>query len=74
LYIKIEKGKKMSEDMKELKKELAKRKRIAMEIASEIHDIVEDTIWTNHVKLPQLSQKLLAAVEEVHAFAAEHGL
>ncbi|MFA6191916.1 MAG: CCE_0567 family metalloprotein [Sulfurimonas sp.] len=64
----------MSEDMKELKKELAKRKRIAMEIASEIHDIVEDTIWTNHVKLPQLSQKLLAAVEEVHAFAAEHGL
>jgi hypothetical protein len=64
----------MSEEKKELKKELAKRKRMAMEIASEIHDIVEDTIWTDHVKLPDLSQKLVAAVEEVHSFQEANAL
>lgn len=64
----------MSEDMKELKKELAKLKRIAMEIASEIHDIVEDTIWTNHVKLPELSKKLYDAVEEANAFKEKYAL
>lgn len=64
----------MSIDPKELKKELAKRKRIAMEIASEIHDIVEDTIWTDSVKLPELSQKLVAAVEEVHSFKEANAL
>ena len=58
----------MSEETKTLKKELAKRKRIAMEIASEIHDIVEDTIWVDYVKMPELSQKLVAAVEEAHSF------
>ncbi|MCX6051146.1 MAG: CCE_0567 family metalloprotein [Campylobacterales bacterium] len=64
----------MSEDMKELKKELAKLKRIAMEIASEIHDIVEDTIWTNHVKLPELSKKLYDAVEEANTFKEKYAL
>ena len=54
----------MSEDVKELKKELAKRKRMAVEIASEIHDIVEDTLWTDAVKMPELSEKLLAAVND----------
>ncbi|MGD9718466.1 MAG: CCE_0567 family metalloprotein [Sulfurimonadaceae bacterium] len=61
-------------DEKDLKKELAKRKRIAMEIASAIHDIVEDTIWVDYVKLPALSGELVAAVEEAHAFAKEHNL
>ncbi|MDD3817161.1 MAG: CCE_0567 family metalloprotein [Thiovulaceae bacterium] len=61
-------------DEKDLKKELAKRKRIAMEIASAIHDIVEDTIWVDYVKLPALSAELVAAVEEAHAFAKEHSL
>lgn len=64
----------MSEDIKELKKGLAKRKRIAMEIASEIHDIVEDTIWTDYEKMPELSEKLIAAVEEAHKYQAENGL
>jgi hypothetical protein len=61
-------------DEKDLKKELAKLKRIAMEIASEVHDIVEDTVWTNHVKLPELSKKLYEAVEEANAFKAAHNL
>ena len=64
----------MSEEMKENKRELAKLRRIAMEIASEIHDIVEDTIWTNHVKLPQLSKKLYDAVEEANAFKEKYAL
>jgi hypothetical protein len=64
----------MSEELKENKRELAKLKRIAMEIASEIHDIVEDTVWTNHVKLPELSKKLYDAVEEANAFKVKHSL
>lgn len=64
----------MSEDMKELKKGLAKRKRLAVEIASEIHDIVEDTLWTDYVKMPELSEKLRVAVEEANKFKAENNL
>lgn len=64
----------MSEETKELKKEWARLKRIAMEIASEIHDIVEDTVWTNHVKMPELSKKLYDAVEEANAFKEKHSL
>lgn len=64
----------MSEDVKELKKELAKRKRLAVEVASEIHDIVEDTLWSNHVKLPELSEKLYTLVEEANTFKAENNL
>lgn len=64
----------MSAEAKEMKKELAKRKRMAVEIASEIHDIVEDTLWTDYVKMPELSQKLIAAVEEANTFKAENGL
>lgn len=64
----------MSEETKELKKELAKRKRMAMDIASEIHDIVEDTLWTNYVKMPELSAALVAAVEEANTFKADNGL
>jgi hypothetical protein len=64
----------MSEDIKVMKKELAKRKRMAVEIASEIHDIVEDTLWTDYTKMPELSEKLRAAVEEANRFKAENGL
>ncbi len=56
------------------KKELAKLKRLAVEIASEIHDIVEDTVWTNHVKMPELAAKLYDAVEKANAYKAEHSL
>lgn len=64
----------MSEETKELKKELAKRKRMAVEIASEIHDIVEDTLWTDYDKMPELSEKLVAAVTEANTFKTENGL
>ncbi len=63
----------MSEEI-DNKKELAKLKRLAVEIASEIHDIVEDTVWTNHVKMPSLAQKLYEAVEKANSYKAEHSL
>lgn len=64
----------MSEEAKTLKKEWAKRKRMAVEIASEIHDIVEDTLWSDYEKMPELSEKLVAAVEEANKFKAENAL
>ncbi len=64
----------MSEETKELKKELAKRKRLAVEIASEIHDIVEDTLWSDYVKMPELSEKLFNAVQEANSFKDANGL
>ena len=56
------------------KKELAKLKRMAMDIASEIHDIVEDTLWSNYVKMPDLAEKLYEAVKEANDYKAEHAL
>jgi hypothetical protein len=64
----------MSEEAKQMKKEFAKRKRMAVEIASEIHDIVEDTLWTDYNKMPELSEKLIAAVQEANDFKAQNGL
>ena len=64
----------MSEDIKELKREYAKYKRLAVEIASEIHDIVEDTVWTEHVKMPELAEKLVVAVDKANKFKADKNL
>ena len=64
----------MSDEAKELRKGLAKRKRLAVEIASEIHDIVEDTLWSDYVKMPELSEKLKLAVEEANNYKAQHNL
>lgn len=58
----------MSEDLKERKKELAKYKRKVVELAGVVHDIVEDTIWTDYVKLPELSEKIGLAMKDVDAF------
>jgi len=62
------------EEKKAAKKELAKRKRMAMDIASTIHDIVEDTLWTDAVKMPELSQELLSAVNSANSYKQEMGL
>jgi hypothetical protein len=64
----------MSEAAQELKKELARRKRTAIEIASQIHDIVEDSLWVDFDKMPGLSEKLVAAVQDANRFKAENGL
>lgn len=64
----------MSEELNNNKRELAKLKRLAVEIASEIHDIVEDTLWTDYVKMPALSEKLKLAVEEANSFKEVNNL
>ncbi|MFT5660257.1 MAG: hypothetical protein ACI9TV_000898 [Sulfurimonas sp.] len=64
----------MSEELKEKKREFAKYKRLAVEIASEIHDIVEDTVWIDHMKMPELAEKLIVAVERVNKFKVDNNL
>ncbi len=62
----------LTPEQKELKKELAGYKRKVTEIAGEIHDIVEDTIWTDYVRLPELSQQIEEAMQKVNEFKAQH--
>ena len=60
------------EEQKELKKELAKFKRKVVELAGEVHDIVEDRIWTDYVKLGALSEEITLAMKEVLDFQEQH--
>ena len=62
----------LTSDQKELKKELAKYKRKVVELAGEVHDIVEDTIWTDYVRLPKLSEDINNAMKEVIEFQEQH--
>lgn len=59
-------------DEKEIKKTFAGCKRKVAEIAGEIHDIVEDTIWTEYDRLPILSQKIQDAMQDVISMRAEY--
>ena len=62
----------LTNEQKEAKKELAKFKRKVVELAGEVHDIVEDSIWTDYVKLPKLSEDIDSAMKEVLAFLEQH--
>jgi hypothetical protein len=62
----------LTAEQKEKKKELAKYKRKVIELAGVMHDIVEDTIWTEYVKLPQISEDIGLAMKDVNAFLEEH--
>ncbi len=62
----------LTDEQKEKKKELAKYKRKVVELAGVVHDIVEDTIWTEYDKLPELSEKIGLAMKEVNAFKEAH--
>ena len=62
----------LTAEQKELKKELAKFKRKVVELAGEVHDIVEDTIWTDYVRLPKLSEDINNAMKEVIEFQEQH--
>ncbi|WP_415396150.1 CCE_0567 family metalloprotein [Sulfurimonas sp. CS5] len=63
---------KLTDEQKEIKKQFAKYKRIVIEYAGEVHDIVEDTIWSDYVKLPELSQKIAVAMKDVNEFKAQY--
>lgn len=62
----------LTEEQKEKKKELAKYKRKVVELAGEVHDIVEDTIWTDYNRLPELSQQINVAMKDVNDFLDAH--
>jgi uncharacterized coiled-coil DUF342 family protein len=62
----------LTEEQKAIKKEYAGYKRKVTEIAGEIHDIVEDTIWVDYTKLPELSEKIQEAMKPVLEFKAQH--
>ena len=62
----------LTAEQKELKKELAKYKRKVVELAGEVHDIVEDTIWTDYVRLPKLSEDIKDAMKVVNEFLEQH--
>ena len=62
----------LTEEQKAIKKEYAGYKRKVTEIAGVIHDIVEDTIWTEYDKLPNLSEDLQKAMEPVLKFKANY--
>ncbi|QKF65653.1 hypothetical protein AVENP_0071 [Arcobacter venerupis] len=62
----------LTHEQKELKKELAKYKRKVVELAGEVHDIVEDSIWTDYVRLPKLSQDIDSGMKIVNEFLERH--
>jgi hypothetical protein len=63
---------KLTDEQKEIKKQYAGYKRKVSEIAGEIHDIVEDTIWSDYVKLPKLSEDVAIAMKDVNEFKAQY--
>lgn len=62
----------LTEEQKEIKKEYAGYKRKVTELAGVMHDIVEDTIWTEYSKLADLSKQIEEAMEPVLEFKAKH--
>lgn len=58
----------------EPRKELATLKRKASEIASKMHDIVEDTLWSEYKELKPLAEELIEACEKYSIYKKEHGL
>lgn len=62
----------LTQEQKEKKKELAKYKRKVLELAGVMHDIVEDTIWVDYTKLPELSEKISVAMKDLNSFKQEY--
>jgi hypothetical protein len=45
-------------------RKIAKAKRICQETAGKIHDIVEESLWTDYIYLQELSLKLIEKIKE----------
>lgn len=60
------------EEKKEIKKEFAKAKSKVSKIAGDIHDIVEDTIWTDYARLVVLSNDVQEAMKDVNSLKAQY--
>ena len=57
-------------DDKEYKKALVKKQHLIAELAGQIHDVVEDTLWTEYTELPHLSKKMQLLMAEFEAMKA----
>lgn len=62
----------LTDEQKEIKKLLAKRKRVITELAGEIHDIVEDTLWSDYARLPELSESIQVKMKEMLEFKSKY--
>ena len=49
------------EELKALQKDVRKKKRIATELASQVHDLVEDSLWSDYDSLPEIAEKTRVA-------------
>ena len=61
-------------EVQDPQKILAKKKRIIMEVAGQIHDVVEDSLWSNYQRLPELSQSMLELMADLQQFKQQQGL
>ncbi|WP_316672736.1 CCE_0567 family metalloprotein [uncultured Tolumonas sp.] len=61
-------------EVQDPQKILAKKKRIIMEVAGQIHDVVEDSLWSDYQRLPELSQSMLELMADLQQFKQEQGL
>ena len=61
-------------EVQDPQKILAKKKRIIMEVAGQIHDVVEDSLWSDYQRLPELSQSLLELMADLQQFKQQQGL
>ncbi len=62
----------LTEEQKAIKKQYAGYKRKVTELAGVMHDIVEDTIWTEYTKLGELSSQIEEAMKPVLEFKEKH--
>ena len=61
-------------EVQDPQKMLAKKKRIIMEVAGQIHDVVEDTLWSDYQRLPELSQSIMELMADLQQFKQQQGL
>jgi hypothetical protein len=61
-------------EVQDPQKILAKKKRIIMEVAGQIHDVVEDSLWSDYQRLPELSQSMLELMAGLQQFKQQQGL
>lgn len=61
-------------EVQDPQKILAKKKRIIMEVAGQIHDVVEDTLWSDYQRLPELSQSIMELMADLQQFKQQQVL
>ena len=61
-------------EVQDPQKILAKKKRIIMEVAGQIHDVVEERLWSDYPRLPELSQSMLELMADLQHFKQQQGL